>query len=165
MKQHGKKSAAAIAAMMVVDGGFGTAVEPPEGMPERQAKIWRDTVKGEPVEFFRRAATKDMLADYCNQRAVAGEMAELINEFKPEWLTEAKGMRRYGLQGCDGSGAAAKADQSITLATIDGRNGWSGGRRRGYGRISVDAGGQAQRLKLLDSTAGIWSQASVRLRV
>jgi hypothetical protein len=36
-----------------------------------------------------------MLADYCNQRAVAGEMAELINEFKPEWLTEAKGMRRY----------------------------------------------------------------------
>ena len=62
--------------MMVVDGGFGTAVEPPEGMPERQATIWRETMKGEPPEFFKRAAAKDMMTDYCNQRAVTDEMAD-----------------------------------------------------------------------------------------
>jgi hypothetical protein len=96
MKQHGRKSAAMLAAQMaVVDGGFSTKVKPPEGMPERQALIWQNTVKGEPANFFKTAATKALLVDYCRQRAMADEMSDLIDEFKPDWLAEAKGMRRY----------------------------------------------------------------------
>ena len=67
MKQRGQKSAAALAAAMakpsVIRGGFGSAkVEPPEGMPERQAKIWRETVKGEPPDFLNTATAKELVA-------------------------------------------------------------------------------------------------------
>jgi hypothetical protein len=96
MRQHGKKSAAAIVAQMaVVDGGFGSRVEPPEDMPERQAAIWRETVKGEPADFFNTATLRGLLEEYCRHKAVADEMSELINEFDQAWLAEAKGMRRY----------------------------------------------------------------------
>ena len=86
MKQHGRKSAAAIAAAMakpsVIAGGFGSAkVEPPEGMPERQVKIWQDTVKGEPPDFLRHLDIQSLLQEYCRHRAMADEMSELIDEF------------------------------------------------------------------------------------
>jgi hypothetical protein len=100
MKQHGRKSAASIAAAMaapsVIAGGFGTAkAEPPEGMPERQAKIWRDVVRGEPAAFLRSATSQGLLQQYCRHTAIADEMAELLAEFPTEALIEAKGMHRY----------------------------------------------------------------------
>ena len=95
MKQHGRKSAAAVVAQMAVIDFRDVKAEPPEGMPERQAKIWRETVKHEPAQFFITAATKGLLADYCQQRAQVDEMSELIDAFDPAWLAETKGMRRY----------------------------------------------------------------------
>ena len=64
-------------------------------MPERQAKIWRDTVKGEPADFLSSATSRGLLQELCRHRAVADEMSELIDEFPSEALIEAKGMRRY----------------------------------------------------------------------
>ena len=80
MKQHGRKSAAAIAAAMakpsVISGGLWfSKAEPPEGMPERQAKIWRETVKGEPRIFSRLPTSRGLLQEYCRHRAMADEMA------------------------------------------------------------------------------------------
>jgi hypothetical protein len=96
MRQHGKKSAAAVVAQMaVVDGGFGSRAEPPAGMPEVQAAIWRETVKGEPADFFNTATLRGLLQEYCRHKAVADEMSILIDEFDPTWLAEPKGMRRY----------------------------------------------------------------------
>ena len=100
MKQRGQKSTAALAAAMakpsVIRGGFGSAkAEPPEGMPERQVKIWRETVKGESPDLLDTSTAKSLLQAYCRHRAMADEMAELIDAFPNEALTEAKGMHRY----------------------------------------------------------------------
>ena len=96
MKQHGRKSAALVAAKMrVIDTSFEKKAEPPEGMPERQAAIWRETVRGEPTKFFSTGATRGLLQEYCRHRAVADEMSDLIDAFDPTWLAEPKGQRRY----------------------------------------------------------------------
>ena len=100
MKQHGRKSAAAVAAAMakpsVIRGGFGSGkVEPPEGMPERQIKIWQDTTKGEPPDLLNTSTARSLLQAYCRHRAMADEMAELIDAFPNEALETAAGMRRY----------------------------------------------------------------------
>jgi len=93
MKQHGKKSAAALAVAVV---NFAVVkAEPPEGMPERQAQIWREIVRGQPAEFFNTSTTKAMLGDLCRHKATADEISDLIDKFDPAWLAEAKGMRRY----------------------------------------------------------------------
>lgn len=100
MKQHGRKSVEAIAAAMakpsVIKGGFGRKrLEPPEDLPEGQAKIWRETVAGEPSDFFNTAATRALLTDYCRHRFAANEFAALIDAFPPEHLVTPEGMRRY----------------------------------------------------------------------
>ena len=64
-------------------------------MPERQTKIWRDTVKGEPPDFLNTATPRALLLDYCRHRAMADEMSDLIDDFQPEGLQTPKGMRRY----------------------------------------------------------------------
>jgi hypothetical protein len=100
MKQHGRKSTAALAAQMgkpsVIAGGFSSAkAEPPEGMTKRQVEIWRETVKCEPAQLFSTGATRSMLQEYCRLRSRADEMSDLLDAFDPAWLGEAKGQRRY----------------------------------------------------------------------
>jgi hypothetical protein len=100
VKQRGRKSPEAQAAISIVptviDGGFGVArIEPPSGMPEAQAELWREIVKGEPTDFFNTATLRGILQNLCRHQAVTNEMSELIDEFKPEWLNDAKGLRRY----------------------------------------------------------------------
>ena len=80
----------------VIAGGFGSAkAAPPEGMPERQAKIWQAVVKGEPPAFINSGTSQGLLQEYCRHRAVVDEVSELIDEFPREALVEAKGMHRY----------------------------------------------------------------------
>lgn len=100
MKQRGQKSAAAVAAAMaapsVIRGGFSSGkVEPPDGMPERQVTIWRDTVKGESPDLLNTSTARSLLQAYCRHRAMADEMAELIDAFPTEALETPAGMRRY----------------------------------------------------------------------
>ena len=80
----------------VIAGGFGSRrSEPPEGMPERQAKIWQAVVKGEPPAFINSGTSQGLLQEYCRHRAVVDEVSELIDEFPREALIEPKGMHRY----------------------------------------------------------------------
>jgi hypothetical protein len=99
MQQRGRKSAAALATSIakpkVIKGGFGQPrPEPPEGMPEAQKKIWRDSIAGEPADFFATAATQALLTNYCRHLNAANEFSELIDDFPPEVLETAVGMRR-----------------------------------------------------------------------
>lgn len=113
MRQHGRKSAAAIAAGLVVHGPFGERPEPPDELTEPQKEIWRRTVASENVEFFKSAAAKGLLADYCRHRQAAEAISEIINSFQPEWLKSKEGCARYEsllkMRAMEARGAASMA--------------------------------------------------------
>jgi hypothetical protein len=93
MRQRGRKSAAELA--VVVAGEFGKRPEPPDFLTERQAEIWRETTATEPVEFLNSAASRGLLADYCRHRQAAEDVSAIIDTFKPEWLKNGEGVKRY----------------------------------------------------------------------
>jgi len=91
MLKRGRKSAAELA---VIQGSFGKP-EPPDSLTPTQAEIWRKTVASENVEFFRSAAARGLLVDYCRHRDAAENIAGIINSFQPEWMKSAEGCKRY----------------------------------------------------------------------
>jgi hypothetical protein len=93
MRQRGRKSAAELA--VVVQGEFGRRPEPPDYLTERQAEIWRETTASEPIDFFATAALRGLLADYCRHRQAAEDVSAIIDSFKPEWLRNSEGVKRY----------------------------------------------------------------------
>jgi hypothetical protein len=95
MGLRGPKSAAEKALALVVAPEFGRRPEPPSELSERQAQIWRETVSSEPPEFFATAATRGILADYCRHREAAENVSAIIDTFKPEWLKNGEGVKRY----------------------------------------------------------------------
>jgi hypothetical protein len=91
--QRGRRPAAAKA--VVIHGGFGTRPEPPEDLTEKQAAIWRLIVSSEDANFFNTGALRGLLADYCRRRDAAEGVSQIINTFKPEWLKNSEGAKRY----------------------------------------------------------------------
>jgi len=92
--KRGRKSSAE-ASIFVIDGGISRRPEPAEDLTEAQAEIWRETVSSEPVEWFNTAALRSMLADYCRHRDAAMNISTVLNDFKPEWIKNAEGAKRY----------------------------------------------------------------------
>lgn len=90
----GRKSAAA---RNVIEGGFGARPESPNDISEAAAVIWRETVASEAPDFFRTAALRSMLADYCRHSATADILTSQIDSFDPEWLKTDDGLKRYDL--------------------------------------------------------------------
>ena len=93
MNQRGRRSNAAKA--VVIKGGFGRRPEPPADLTERQAEIWREIVSSEAPDFFNTGALRGLLADYCRRRDAAEGVSAIINVFKPEWLKNSEGAKRY----------------------------------------------------------------------
>lgn len=88
--------AAAASKLVVFQGGqFANRPEPTADLNARQQEIWRETVRGEPAEFFATAASRGALADYCGHRDAAERLGVIINEFKAEWLKSSEGSKRY----------------------------------------------------------------------
>jgi len=94
---RGRKSAAAQA--VVIEGGFGSRVEPPAELSDAASEIWRRTVASEAPDFFRTAALQSMLADYCRHCETADVLTSQIDAFEPEWLADEAGLKRYDLLG------------------------------------------------------------------
>ena len=92
MRQRGRRSAAELA---VIVGEFGKRPEPPDYLTGRQAEIWRETTASEPLDFFSSAALRGLLADYCRHRQAAEDVSAIIDNFKPEWLKNGEGVKRY----------------------------------------------------------------------
>lgn len=94
MRQRGVRSKAADLTV-VIPGEFGKRPEPPEHLTERQAEIWRETTASEPIEFFASAAARGLLADYCRHREAVENVSGILDTFKPEWLKNGEGVKRY----------------------------------------------------------------------
>lgn len=93
MGVRGRKS---VASQTVVVGGFGQRPEPPRDLSEEAAAIWRATVASEASDFFRTAALRSMLADYCRHSSTADIISSEIDAFDPEWLKDVVGLKRFG---------------------------------------------------------------------
>jgi hypothetical protein len=94
MRQRGRKSAAAQAAV-VIAGGFGTRPEPPADLTPRQGDIWREIVGSEDPNFFNTGALRGLLAAYCRHREAYEGISAIINGFDPQWLKASEGAKRY----------------------------------------------------------------------
>jgi hypothetical protein len=79
----------------VIDGGLNKRPDAPEELTERQAEIWRETVSSEPADWFGTAALRSMLSDYCCHREAVENVTQVLNQFKPDWLKNAEGAKRY----------------------------------------------------------------------
>jgi len=99
MIQHGRKSKAA-QEVTVINGGFGVErLAPPSGLTDVQARIWREIVACEPVEFFNTAASALMLKDLCVQRGESERLARLVSTFDEDFIKTPDGFSTYrGLQ-------------------------------------------------------------------
>ena len=93
MAKRGPKSAAELA--LVTSISRGERPSPPDELTERQADIWRETVATEPVNLFCTAVLKGMLGDYCRHKEAAELVSGVISTFKPEWLKNSDGAKRY----------------------------------------------------------------------
>jgi hypothetical protein len=92
MIQRGRKSADNL---VVIQGAIDARPEPPEDLNDRQKEIWRETVACEATELFRTAATRAMLVDYCRHREAGENISRIIDSFKPEWIKNEDGAKRY----------------------------------------------------------------------
>ena len=77
MQQRGRKSAAQLS---VVAGTIDGRPKAPESLPKDQAEVWDRVVASEAADFFRTAALKHLLEQYCRHFARAawldGEIAD-----------------------------------------------------------------------------------------
>ncbi len=110
MKGRGRQSVNAA----VIPGGWKQRPDPPDGLTERQAEIWRETVSSEDPEFFATGATRAILADYCRHRESAERFSVVIDQFKPEWLNTVKGLAHYRMLV---RGREIETRASVTMAT------------------------------------------------
>jgi hypothetical protein len=93
MAKRGRQSEADAA--VVVEGSFGRRPEPPSDLTEDQAEIWKAVVASEPIDYFKTAALRGLLVDYCRHRASADLVTTAIDLFTQEWLRSAEGAKRY----------------------------------------------------------------------
>jgi len=92
MATRGRKSAAALS---VVAGSIDARPQPPADLTPFQKDIWQRTVAAEPLEQFRTAALQQLLKEYCRHAETAHVLAGQIEKFKPAWLANEEGLKRY----------------------------------------------------------------------
>jgi hypothetical protein len=93
MIQRGRKSLEDN--LVVIQGSGGAKPEPPEDLNDRQKQIWRETTACEPADLINTAATRAMLVDYCRHREAGENVSKIIDSFKPEWIKNEDGAKRY----------------------------------------------------------------------
>lgn len=80
---------------IVVAGNFGQRPEPPEELTADQAEIWRSVVASEAADFFRTAALRGLLKDYCRHTVTAAAISKQINAFEAAWLSDAEALQHF----------------------------------------------------------------------
>lgn len=93
---RGRQSAAALSTR-VVAGNFGERPEPPAELSGGAAEVWRRTVASEPADFFKTAALRTMLADYCRHVEAGDILGAQIDAFDMDWLKSDDGLKRYDM--------------------------------------------------------------------
>jgi hypothetical protein len=95
MGTRGRKSTASQATVVV--GAFGQRPDPPKALNSEAAEVWRATVASEGAEFFRTAALRALLSDYCRHTVTSGIVSAQIDAFDANWLSDDHGLKRYDL--------------------------------------------------------------------
>lgn len=83
MGNRGRESAAATgtAKLTVFPGGLARRPEAPEELTDAQAKVWKDTVASETVEFFDTDALRELLKDYCRHKVTGAALSRQIETY------------------------------------------------------------------------------------
>lgn len=93
METRGRKSADAAAITPVVHLP-GKWPEPPAELTEKQGELWRVIVATKPHDWFG-PDTYPLLVEYVRTVGAAQVIAIAIEEFKPEWLADEEGLKRF----------------------------------------------------------------------
>jgi hypothetical protein len=93
MGVRGRKSAAS--QQTVVAGNFDKRPDPPNEITEAQADVWRETVASENADFFKTAALRSMLVDYCRHKVTSDVLSRQLDAMDPESIEDDEGLKRY----------------------------------------------------------------------
>jgi hypothetical protein len=76
MGQRGRKSGASLS---VIAGSIDGRPQAPEDLTQDQRDVWIRTVGSEASDFFRSAASQQILKEYCRHVITAGKLARMID--------------------------------------------------------------------------------------
>jgi hypothetical protein len=91
MMQRGRKSASALS-VVALPGQ--QRPEPPDELTAAEAEEWRAVVGRLPPEWFTRE-THGQLVNYCRHVVKARVIADLIKDFRAEWMATDEGLHRF----------------------------------------------------------------------
>ncbi len=92
MGDRGPKSSESI---VIVAREFGVRPKAPGSLTAVQRQIWEDTVSSEPAGYFKTAAVRAILADYCRHVETAILLSREIEACDPAWLKLEDGLSRF----------------------------------------------------------------------
>ncbi len=112
----GNRGPKATAALTVVAVQFGARPNPPAALTGAPRCIWQETVKSESVGYFKTAALRAILADYCRHVDTARLLSHEIEACNPDWLRMEDGLARFDkLLGLRARETRAAADLATKL--------------------------------------------------
>lgn len=91
MVKRGRKSADELATITPLTG---TRPDAPYDLTDDQAEEWRAIVDRMPADWFPRE-TWGVLSAYCRHVVTARRISALVDAFKPEWLKDDDGLKRF----------------------------------------------------------------------
>ena len=92
MGDRGPKSSESI---VIVAREFGVRPKAPGTLTPQQRRIWEDTVSSERAGFFKTAALRALLTNYCQHIESAILLSREIECCDPDWLKKEAGLARF----------------------------------------------------------------------
>ena len=93
MATRGRKSTASLSVAPV---GIDHRLTPCAGLTQAQRAEWVKIVNSRPADWFG-PEHESLLAQYCRHKVSAEVLSEQMEAFKPEWLIDDDGLKRYEL--------------------------------------------------------------------
>ena len=69
-----------------------TRLDPPGGMPEAEASLWRDIVSSKPVDWFQ-SDSAPLLTEYVRAKVMCDRLSEMLVTLNPETMKSLLDMR------------------------------------------------------------------------
>lgn len=67
---------------------------PPAELSDFEARLWSEIVATKPADWWRKD-TFPLLVSYCQAIAQASVIDDHLRAFKPEWMAQEEGLKRY----------------------------------------------------------------------
>lgn len=113
MGQRGRQSGASLS---VIAGTIDGRPQPPEDLTVDQRDVWVRTAGSESADFFRSAASQQLLKEYCRHVISAGKLARMINSLEGQEVMTSDDLSDYdGLLKLRDRETKALADKATKL--------------------------------------------------